>query len=259
MNRSLPGVDAQGDVEMNMSGHNGGGPPNANTAMPYNTGHSSITIENTPLSIDGLIIQQLVEDLEAYRFDYQFCRSQLEGDNVNNMSPAEHRSFQLRVLDLGHQMRMINHRVQLMQASMMNQRHVPGVVGRAGATTANAYYGVYPPGTTVQPNAYATGASLLAGGGGGNGGVMGQYQSGYSEPSQERRGPGRPAGSRNRPRLPTELGQSPPVSASGSAKAAALASAAAKRDLPTEIRVATRKLSYDFASASLLHIVTHLF
>lgn len=266
MKRSLPGGDFEGDVEMNMpgtnahSGHpsaqtNGGGLSNAGTTVPHNTGNSAITIENTPLNIDGLIIQQLLEDLEAYRYDYQFCRSQLENDNVHSISPAEQRTFQLRLLDLGHQMRMLNHRVQLMQASMTNQRHVAGLVGRAGATTANAYYGAYPPGTSVQPNAYATGASLLAAGGGGGGFVMGsnmgQYQTiqpngaayaGHPEPPQERRGPGRPAGSKNRPRASMDPSQPPAVPPTGSAKAAALASAGAKRDLPTEIRVATRKL-----------------
>lgn len=273
MKRSLPGGDAEGDAEFNMAQVTGGSPPNGNMTVPHNTGHSAVTIENTPLNIDGLIIQQLMEDLEAYRYDYQFCRSQLEGDNVYNISPAEQRTFQLRMLDLGHQMRMLNHRVQLMQASMLNQRHVSGVVGRAGAATANAYYGAYPPGTSVQPNAYATGASLIAAGGGG-GNNMGPYQfiqpngstfSGYSEPPQERRGPGRPAGSKNRPRPPMEPGQSPAVPTSGSAKAAALASAGAKRDLPTEIRVATRKhssirwfCSRLFASTSLL-LLSHRF
>lgn len=249
---SLPGGNSEGDVETNRtvaksgqnvdndSSHANGSPTNGNSIMPHNTGNSAITIENTPLNIDGLIIQQLYEDLEAYRYDYEFCRGQLDEGNTT-ISPAEQRTFQLRLLDLGHQMRMLNHRIQLMQASMNNQRHVAGLVGRAGATTANAYYGAYPPGTTVQPSAYATGASMLGPTQHHMSQANGSGYAGYSDPPQERRGPGRPVGSKNRPRAPVDHTQSPAVTPSGSAKAAALASAGAKRDLPTEIQVATCK------------------
>lgn len=277
-----PYGDADGDVEMSLAGgrsaHDadhahafnnvgpsngsmGGGPVNANSPVPLNTGNSIITIENTPYDIDVLIINQLEEDLDAYRYDLDFCRAQLEPSNANTISPAEQRTWQLRVLDLGHQMRMLNHRIQLMKASMNNARVVGGLAGKVGATTTNAYYGPYPPGTSIQPNAYGTpGGSMVQGYGGapmggtqyhpiqpyhpaGGSGYTGY--TGYPEPPQERRGPGRPPGSKNRPRASLDPNQPPVLAPSGSAKAAALASAGAKRDLPNEIRVATRKSGGD--------------
>lgn len=264
INRNLPDTEADVEVETNLPlSHGGlssdGGPSNGNPLMPHTgIGNTNINIENTPFNIDTLIIKQLQEDLESYRYDYGFCRAQLENPAID-ATPAEQRTFQLRILDVGHQMRMLNHRVQLMHASMMNNaRQGPGLAGRVGASTANAYYGAYPPGTSIQPSAYTNGASMMPPPGMVAVGTA-QYQGanpyqspaggpsymGYAEAPQERRGPGRPQGSRNRPRPAVDPTQVLPSAATGANKAAALASAGAKRNLSatadTEIRVATRK------------------
>lgn len=230
--------------------------PTAEARVASSTRHSYINIENTPISIDQLVIQQLREDLEAYRYDLDFARSQLEPANAANITPAETRTFQLRILDLGHQMRMLNHRIQLMQATMNNSGFTSGVAGRVGAAASNMYWGPYPPGTSVQSGAYGAGPSPAPIANGyhsqGSGPGISTMQSpaafsGYPEYHQERRGPGRPLGSKNRPRPSQDPQQPPSESGSGPAKAAALASAAAlagagaKRDHPSEIRVATRK------------------
>lgn len=249
----------QGDMS-NVSARNGHGDDggeasqaNSNHQSPVQHASSSINLENSPISIDQLVIQQLREDLEAYRYDLEFARSQLDSENVTNITAAETRTFQLRVLDLGHQMRMVNHRIQLMQATMSNPRFANGMAGRAGAATSNAYWGAYPPGTSVQPAAYGVGPGTVPIlNGHGSGAEMSMMQSpaafqGYHEYSQGRRGPGRPLGSKNRPRQSMDPQQTPSFPANGSAKASALASAAAlastgaKRDHSSEIRVATRK------------------
>lgn len=265
------GGDPDGDVEMGASDRQNANEVNTapsnglvdrtvsdNGPVPRNTGTSGITIENTPHDIDHLIIRQLIEDLDAYRYDLDFCRTQLDPEVVDTVTPHETRTFQLRILDIGHQMRMLHHRIQLMQATMTNARHVAGMTGRAGSATANAYYGAYPPGTSVTPGAYSGNtqgynAAAIANGQyggipiqpyqtpGGYGYGYGYGYGGYGEPPQERRGPGRPVGSKNRPRPAGDPNVSS-VAAVGSAKAAALASAGAKRELPNEIRVATRKL-----------------
>lgn len=224
-----------------------------NLRVPGAAGHSYLDIEATPISIDHLVIQQLHEDLEAYRYDLDFARTQLEPLNAATLTPAEARTFQLRILDLGHQMRMLNHRIQLMQATMNNTRFAGSLAGRAGAAASNAYWGPYPPGTTLQPSTNGAGAGTGAvpvvngyyGPGAGSGVSAAQSSAvfpGYADYSHERRGPGRPLGSKNRPRPSQDPQQPPVVSGHGSAKAAALATAGAKRDHASEmIRVATRE------------------
>lgn len=242
----------------NGQGDNGGDASqvNSNQQSPVQHASSFINFENSPISIDQLVIQQLHEDLEAYRYDLDFARSQLDPDNVTRITAAETRTFQLRMLDLGHQMRMVNHRIQLMQATMSHPRFVNGMAGRTGAAASNAYWGPYPPGTSVQPAAYSAGIATVPVFNGqygqGSGAEMSMMQSpatfqGYHEYPQGRRGPGRPLGSKNRPRQSMDPQQTPSIPANGSAKASALASAAAlasagaKRDHSSEIRVATRK------------------
>ncbi|KAJ4387518.1 hypothetical protein N0V93_008111 [Gnomoniopsis smithogilvyi] len=212
--------------------------------------HSHINIENTPISIDHLVLQQLREDLDAYRYDLEFSRAQLDPINASDITPAEIRTFQLRILDLGHQMRMLNHRIQLMEAAMQNSRVHNNMAGRVGAAASNAYWGPYPPGTSVQPGAYSVGAGPTPIGNGhyGQGPSAGMSMmqspaaySAYPEYPQERRGPGRPLGSKNRPRPSLDPQSVPPnnsVKASSLASAAALATAGAKRDNPSEICVA---------------------
>ncbi|CAN8105569.1 unnamed protein product [Discula destructiva] len=205
------------------------------------------TIESNPMSIDALVIQQLQEDLAAYRADLEFCRAQLDPHNAANITAAESRTFQLRILDLGHQMRMVNHRVQLMQLALNNG-------GRQGPATAaaNAYWGAYPPGTNIQQAVQGPPAGMSSGYyGQGAGPMMAQssvaYQyPGYSE--QERRRPGRPLGSKNRAVAYADAQGLPPGTPAGGgsstqatalASAAALAAAGAKRRHSLEIHVAT--------------------
>lgn len=209
--------------------------------IPQNVGNSAITIENTPHDIDYLIIRQLEEDLDSYRYDVDFCKTQLHPDNVATITPAEARTFQLRLLDLGHQMRSIHHRIQLMQAGINNSYYSGGHTGWAGATTANSYYGSYPAmaGPQQGHGSYSTGGpSTPYDARQGRSLQPSSAYSAYHEGPQERRGPGRPLGSKNRSRPPPDAAQAAAAGNTGSAKAAALASAGAKRTLPSEISVA---------------------
>lgn len=261
MTRTIQGrsANADGDVSMNGGqGANGTGDVEEPTSKPIASdgsghrqiprpmGNSAITIENTPHDIDHLIICQLQEDLDSYRYDADFCKTQLDPDSIDSITPAEARTFQLRLLDLGHQMRSIHHRIQVMRAVISNSSNPGFHAGAGGAATANAYFGVYPPGTSLQPSLQqgysAVGPSTPHDGRGRPSQRSSAYAM-YNESGQDRRGPGRPLGSKNRSRPPSDAVQAAGVGTVGSAKAAALASAGAKRTLPSEILVATSKFT----------------
>lgn len=208
--------------------------------VPRHVGNSAITIENTPHDIDHLIICQLQEDLDSYRYDVDFCKTQLDPEHVGSITPAEVRTFQLRLLDLGHQMRSIHHRIQVMQAVINNSFYSGSHAGSGGAATANTYFGAYPPGTNIQ-GCSATGPSTPYDSRQGRSLQRSSAYAAYNEGLQDRRGPGRPLGSKNRSRPPPDALQAAAAGNVGSAKAAALASAGAKRTLPSEILVATSK------------------
>lgn len=227
------------------SDDNGGGSDAVPAAQrPYT---NLPTVEKPPLSIDSLVIQQLQEDLIAYRADLDFARVQLHPQNAASITPAETRTFQLRVLDLGHQMRMVNHRIQIMQLTLNSGYSRSG----AAAAAANAYHGAYPPGITIrypgppggQPPLHAPNQS--AGYALPQSSVSSQYP-GYAE--QDRRRPGRPLGSKNRPGVgnegqPPAHAPAPPVQPAAATAATALAKPRGKRGAVSEIHVATCTLS----------------
>ncbi|KAL1870754.1 hypothetical protein Daus18300_005074 [Diaporthe australafricana] len=210
---SAPHGDADGDADMvGDDGRNGyataaNGNANGAPAGARMLRRGSFDFENAPVDLNELITRQLKEDREGLRYDIEWTRHQV---GLTNLTPAEHRTYQLRLLDLGHQLRQTNHRIHMREAEMHNSY-------RFGLGPAS-----YP------PQMYAPMPSQ-------NVSFM------NAEPPQERRGPGRPLGSKNRSRdsmgpASVPSSQPPPNSAQ---KAAALASAGAKRILPTEITVAT--------------------
>ncbi|KAG8162072.1 hypothetical protein KVR01_007837 [Diaporthe batatas] len=212
---SAPHADAEGDADMGGDdGRNGslsaGAAANGlanGTAGSRLPRRGSFDFEASPVDINELMLRQLKEDRDGLRYDVEWTRHQVE---LADITPAESRTYQLRLLDLGHQLRQINHRIHMREAEMHNYRFGP----------APAAYNqpMYAPNPAQQ-------AFFMS-----------------AEPPQERRGPGRPLGSKNRARdslggsSSTPGSQGPPISAQ---KAAALASAGAKRILPNEITVAT--------------------
>lgn len=71
---------------------------------------SSLTYENS--DIQEITRRQLKEDIMAYRYDLDLCRSLV----VTDVTPQEARSLQLRTLDIGHQIRSAQHRIELIEA-----------------------------------------------------------------------------------------------------------------------------------------------
>jgi len=92
----------------------------------------SLSYENT--DIDAILMRQLNEDIVAYQYDLEFCKNQLA---QHDLTAQETRTLQLRVLDLGHQIRHAQHRIETLQLSkssgVSNLSRSP-----AGATAAVA-------------------------------------------------------------------------------------------------------------------------
>lgn len=220
MDGTLDGnVDVDVDVEMSGDGQqqveaavqDGGEPSGTPTRGRTSKRSKNKDHEIVPVNINELRLRQLKEDRDAYHYDLQWCQDVLDNDDL---TPSEKRNFQMRQLDLGHQLRMTNHNIVEYEAEMQNHRFFGGGPASNSFGRQSAYTTAYNPRTSFM----------------------------NTEPPQERRGPGRPPGSKNRPKDAMSTPQPP---SSNAQKAAALASAGAlKRTLPNEIRVATRKSYY---------------
>ncbi|ROW03831.1 hypothetical protein VPNG_07261 [Cytospora leucostoma] len=200
--------DGNIDVEMTGDGHHGADATlhqasNETPAAVRAPKRKRADVEEVPINLNELRLLQLKEDRDAYQHDMQWCQDVLDQEDI---TPTETRTFQLRLMDLGHQLRMVNHTIAQIESEMQNLR----------------FFGAGPPSST-RPSF-----------------MPGNNNRAYfmdAEPPQERRGPGRPPGSKNRPKDASATPQ--PPSSNAQKAAAALASAGAKRILPTEIRVAT--------------------
>lgn len=71
------------------------------------------------VDLDAISYRQLAEDIAAYHVDLDFCNSQL---CLDDLTPQEARTLQLRRLDLSHQIRFCEHRKETLRA----QRTVSG-------------------------------------------------------------------------------------------------------------------------------------
>jgi hypothetical protein len=66
-------------------------------------------------NLDEITVRQLEEDIRAYSYDLDYCRAQLQEADLT-LTPQETRTLQLRILDLGHQIRHCRHRIELARA-----------------------------------------------------------------------------------------------------------------------------------------------
>ena len=65
------------------------------------------------VDLDVISFKQAAEDIDAYLIDLDFCDSQLA---LDNLTPQEERTLQLRRLDLHHQIRFCRHRKETLEA-----------------------------------------------------------------------------------------------------------------------------------------------
>lgn len=113
----------------------------ANTAPSASNGGSAISLpvvrprhiyENS--NLDEITLRQLHEDIDAYQHDLNFCTAMLEADDL---TPQEMRTFQLRRLDLAHQIRHCEHRIEKLRIEMRGRPLRPG----QATTTTSASLG----------------------------------------------------------------------------------------------------------------------
>ncbi|KAH8743771.1 hypothetical protein F5883DRAFT_722524 [Diaporthe sp. PMI_573] len=208
---SAPHDDADGDAEMIVDdGRNG--IPTAADGFAHGSPacnlprRGSFDFEAAPVDLVELELRQLKEDRDGLHYDVEWTGHQV---GLANITPAESRTYQLRLLDLRHQLRQTNHRIHMREAENHNYR-----------------FGLAPIATNQQLYArnFAQRAFFI-----------------NPQTTQERRRPGRPLGSKNRLRgsLKPFATAGPQAPTKNAQKAAAPASAGAKRILPDEITVAT--------------------
>lgn len=63
-------------------------------------------------NLEEITIRQLREDIHAYTHDRQWCEDMLR---LEDISPAEARTYQLRILDISHQIRYCTHRIETIE------------------------------------------------------------------------------------------------------------------------------------------------
>ncbi|KAL2255126.1 hypothetical protein VTK26DRAFT_4054 [Humicola hyalothermophila] len=76
--------------------------------------------------IDEITMRQLNEDILAYNYDLDYCRAQLE---EADLTPQETRTLQLRILDLGHQIRHCKHRIEILKVQTRKRAFHPAYGG----------------------------------------------------------------------------------------------------------------------------------
>ncbi|KAK0725479.1 hypothetical protein B0H67DRAFT_482300 [Lasiosphaeris hirsuta] len=99
-------------------------------------------------NLEEITLRQLEEDIIAYRHDLAFCCAQLAEPDL---TPQESRTLQLRQLDLGHQIRHSQHRIETLRFQTRNLK------------PARAPYGSAAPLAYRSPNAGATGTTATNG------------------------------------------------------------------------------------------------
>ncbi|KAI0886782.1 uncharacterized protein GGS22DRAFT_117520 [Annulohypoxylon maeteangense] len=80
-------------------------------------------------NLNDLTRRQMIEDIEAYRYDLDFCRNQLAAPDL---TAQETRTLQIRVLDCGHNIRHCQHRIQLIEAQEARRAAVSVAAPTAG-------------------------------------------------------------------------------------------------------------------------------
>ncbi|KAK3400600.1 hypothetical protein B0T20DRAFT_390490 [Sordaria brevicollis] len=69
-------------------------------------------------NLEEIQLRQLHEDIDAYQHDLAYCTATLA---LPDLTPQETRTFQLRQLDLGHQIRHCQHRIENLQVQLRRQ------------------------------------------------------------------------------------------------------------------------------------------
>ncbi|KAK4447764.1 hypothetical protein QBC34DRAFT_302599 [Podospora aff. communis PSN243] len=84
-------------------------------------------------NVDEIEVRQHEEDIKAYQYDLNWLRAKLDRDDL---TPQETRTYQLRILDVSHQIRHCQHRIETLQATMRG-KPLRGAHGAISSSNAN--------------------------------------------------------------------------------------------------------------------------
>lgn len=117
-----------------------------NSASPATLEGGVAALNYEDSDLNSITRSQMNEDLIAYRYDLEFCQTQLT--TQPDLSPQEVRTLQIRILDCGHNIRHCKHRVQILDAQA-RLGFVPYSAGDYGGSGPGA--GSYRSGGTAAP------------------------------------------------------------------------------------------------------------
>ncbi|KAK8055210.1 hypothetical protein PG993_000437 [Apiospora rasikravindrae] len=110
LNRDMPDIH-QLIPEVPTIANAGNNMMNSNGTLPD---QHSVNYESS-VDLNQITRRQLEEDILAYRYDLDSCRHHLAAPDL---TPQEARTVQLRVLDMGHQIRHCQHRLEMIDAQV---------------------------------------------------------------------------------------------------------------------------------------------
>ncbi|CAJ2509498.1 Uu.00g145240.m01.CDS01 [Anthostomella pinea] len=85
------------------------------TPAGFKSGKNPVDYE-AAIDLNVITRRQMVEDINAYRYDVNFCRDNL--DSLPDLTPQETRTLQIRILDCGHNIRHCQHRIEHIDAQV---------------------------------------------------------------------------------------------------------------------------------------------
>ncbi|KAI8948710.1 hypothetical protein F4801DRAFT_439862 [Xylaria longipes] len=108
--------DEYGNMAITSHSSNGHGSNAAGSdptsSAPLGGGVAALNYEDSDLN--SITRSQMFQDLIAYRYDLEFCQTQLT--TQEDLSPQELRTLQIRILDCAHNIRHCKHRIQVLDA-----------------------------------------------------------------------------------------------------------------------------------------------
>lgn len=90
-------------------------------------------------NLDEITLRQLTEDVKAYQYDLNWCQAMLDNTYI---SPQERRTYQLRILDLSHQIRTSQHRIESVRVKLGRPLNFNIGVARNGPHHVRAVTGI---------------------------------------------------------------------------------------------------------------------
>ncbi|KAI1816985.1 hypothetical protein GGS20DRAFT_593346 [Poronia punctata] len=108
---------------------------NAERSQSISAGNGGTVVPNYEDSdLNAIMRSQMNQDLIAYRYDLEFCQTQL--NTQGDLSPQEIRTLQIRILDCGHNIRHCKHRIQTIDAqTRLGLNPYGNLVNNSGAST----------------------------------------------------------------------------------------------------------------------------